>query len=87
MAKLGELYRCGGVYGGERILSEEWTGKVISRGYELRASGFSEGYAKSGMLGQMLAVFPKQKRVVAWHGYGFREKNDLMYFIARYIEG
>lgn len=84
MVKLGEVYRSGGLYRGERILSEEWVRIVLSRGYELRMSGFAEGYCKSGMLGQMLTVFPKQKRVVAWHGYGFREKNELMYFISRY---
>ncbi|MBO5416505.1 MAG: beta-lactamase family protein [Clostridia bacterium] len=84
MVKLGEVYRSGGLYRGERILSEEWVRTVFSRGYELRMSGFAEGYCKSGMLGQMLAIFPKQNRVVAWHGHGFREQNELMYFISRY---
>lgn len=84
MVKLGEIYRSGGLYRGGRILSEKWVSTVLARGYELRMSGFGEGYCKSGMKGQMLAVFPKQRRVVAWHGYGFTQKNDLMYFISQY---
>ncbi len=84
MVKLGAVYLDGGLYRGERILSEKWVKTVLERGYELRPSGFGEGYSKSGMFGQILALFPKQNRVVAWHGYGFAEKNDLMYFISRY---
>ena len=82
--KLGELYMNGGCFGGKRILSEEWVSTVFTRDYELHKSGFGEGYCKRGMRGQMLAIFPKQNRAVAWHAYGFGAYNELMYFISQY---
>ena len=82
MVKLGALYLNGGVYRGERILSREWVDTVISRGYELRPS--DEGcLRKGGMRGQMLAVFPEQGRVVAWHAFGFTESADLLSYVAQ----
>ena len=84
MARLGALYLGGGEYNGKRILSEEWVTTVLKRGYELRLGGYCEGYCKGGMRGQMLYIFPKQNRVIAWHGYGFKQKDELLYFISQY---
>lgn len=84
MVKLGELYLEGGIYCGERIISDEWADIVLSRGYELRKTGFADSYGKGGMHGQMLAVFPSERRVVAWHSYGFKGKKELLEWIADY---
>lgn len=84
MVKLGSLYLDGGVYKGHRILSEEWVRTVLERGYELRSNGFGDSYSKGGMYGQLLAVFPSQKRVVACHGYGFKERSELLKFVSEY---
>ena len=81
MVKLGELYRRRGLWNGERLLSEEWVARVLSRGYELRPLGIGDGYGKGGMYGQQLAVFPEKNFSVAWHAYGFKDKTPLFEFI------
>lgn len=86
MVKLGAVYLDGGVYKGQRILSEEWVKTVLERGYELRSNGFGDSYSKGGMYGQLLAVFPSQKRVVACHGYGFKERAKLLEFVSEYSD-
>ena len=81
MVKLGELYRCGGIFAGRRLISEDWIGQVLSRGYELRPTGIGPSYAKGGMYGQELCVFPDRGFSVAWHAFGFKEKDSLVEFI------
>ena len=85
MIKLGALYLNGGCYRGERILSKEWVNTVFERGYELR-EGIEGVIRKGGMRGQMLAIFQKQNRVVAWHACGFEESDRLLEWIAAYQE-
>ena len=85
MVKLGALYLCDGCYRGERILSREWVNTVLERGYELR-EGVAGAIRKGGMRGQMLAIFPKQNRAVAWHACGFADSDHLLEWIARYQE-
>lgn len=70
VAKLGSIYLNGGMYGSRRILSEDWVGTALSRGYELKPRCGGRAYGKGGMRGQMLLVLPEQKRVIAWQGYG-----------------
>ncbi len=83
MAKLGQLYIDGGVYDGKRILSKVWVQTVLDRGYELcRIDG--DGYAKGGMYGQALLIFPKDKRVVAWHSCEKKSLDTLWRFTCEY---
>ena len=79
--KLGEVYRCGGLWNGQRIVSEEWVNLVLSRGYELRPTGIGSSYAKGGMYGQKLAVFPDKKLSVAWHGFKGKGGDNLLQII------
>ena len=85
MVKLGALYLDGGCYRSERILSREWVNTVLERGYELR-EGVAGAIRKGGMRGQMLAIFQKQNRAVAWHACGFGESDRLLEWIASYLE-
>ena len=85
MVKLGALYLDGGCYRGERILSSEWVDTVLTRGYELRSNAAGV-IRKGGMRGQMLAIFPKQNRAVAWHACGFGESDRLLEWIASDLE-
>ena len=86
MIKLGKLYRDGGIYNGKRYLSRKWVDTVLSCEYELRPCGES-AYGKGGMRGQMLAVFPEQNRVVAWHGCGkINGREDLIAYISAWHE-
>lgn len=69
LAKLGVLYLNRGVYGGKRLISEEWVDTVLREGYEFeRTSG--GGYGKGGMNGQMLVFYPDRDRVAAYHSFG-----------------
>ena len=77
VAKLGSIYLNGGMYGSRRILSEDWVGTVLSRGYELKPKCAGRAYGKGGMRGQMLLVLPEQRRELAWQGYGSADLTEV----------
>lgn len=80
MAKLGRIYLNDGLFGDTRILSSDWIQRVFKEGYELHP--ICDGvYGKGGMRGQMLAIIPEQKRVIAWHGCGRVDGYELLSFI------
>ena len=71
VAKLGAIYKNGGVYQGRRYLTRESVDTVLARGYELHVRDRESGvYGKGGMLGQNLIILPKADRVVAYTGCG-----------------
>ena len=70
MAKLGLLYLQGGVYNGERLLSEEWVNLAVTKEFALEWDGTRTIYFKGGMCGQKLIIAPEQNRVVAMQAYG-----------------
>ena len=76
MVKLGRIYLDGGVWKGERIVSEEWISIVLERGYELRK--FGKGFSKGGMRGQRLYVNFDENIAVAWHSFDPEGKNKLL---------
>ncbi|MBQ2947418.1 MAG: serine hydrolase [Clostridia bacterium] len=78
--KIGQLYMHGGTYRGKRYLSKAWVDAVLEQEYEFHA--YCGGYAKGGMLGQMLAFFPAQERAVAWHSSGEDLGGPMKTFIA-----
>lgn len=84
MAKLGELYRTGGFYGGRRWLSEDWVRFALSRPYELSPNEGGRSFSKGGMCGQNLVVVPAQERVVAWHAYENTDNGVLTRWIEDY---
>ncbi len=78
MAKLGQLFLDGGVYRGERIISEAWLKAMTQKrasvsdaigkynyGYHLWVHKEDESYLFNGMLGQNVRVDPKNKTVLA----------------------
>lgn len=77
MAKLGEIYRTGGVYRGRRYLSESWVRFALGKPYELSPNDGGRSLGKGGMRGQHLLVIPEQNRVVAWHAYEHTDSGDL----------
>ena len=68
MLKLGRLYLDGGLWQGQRLLSQQWVDTVRSRGYELKPTGTGLSFGKGGMRGQMLLIIPETNRVAAWQG-------------------
>ena len=70
MAKLGQLYLDRGVYGGKRILSEEWVDMALTRSYGFDWDESHRCFAKGGMCGQRLMVIPEDRLVVALQAYG-----------------
>lgn len=83
MVKLGGVLLGGGEYRGRRYLSEAWVARMLNEGFEMHGS-VDEGYAKGGMCGQNLAIFPLQDRAVAWHGFGDVPNGELMRWISAY---
>lgn len=85
MAKLGVVYMQKGVYKGQRIVSEEWVNKTLSKPYELHSICNGKAYHKGGMYGQELVIVPSQNRVVAWHAREVGEtEGDLVEWVANY---
>ncbi len=70
MAKLGLVYLSGGLYNGERVISESWVKKAVEKGYAFDKDETGKIYYKGGMYGQKLIVAPQQNRVVALQAYG-----------------
>ena len=85
-AKLGELYRSGGVYQGARYLSEEWVALAKKEQYELHPFGIGSLYGKGGMCGQKLFIDPDKNRVVAFHAYVEVDSDAIMNFERNYAE-
>jgi CubicO group peptidase (beta-lactamase class C family) len=77
MVKLGVLYLNGGVWRGERIISDEWVKMVLTRGYEFAPKG-AGWYGKGGMRGQMLAFNPSKGLAVAWHSFEKKVPFEIM---------
>jgi CubicO group peptidase (beta-lactamase class C family) len=79
MARLGELYRCGGTWGGRRILDAEWVslatrshvatpaavGVDWQQGYGFQFWMSRHGYRGDGAYGQLCVVVPEAGLVVA----------------------
>lgn len=70
MAKLGEVYLHGGLYGTQRVLSEQWVNAAVEKGYAIEWDDTHTIYYKGGMCGQKLIVAPQQDRVLALQAYG-----------------
>ncbi len=77
VAKLGRIYLDGGLWQGKRIISAEWVETVLSREYEL--CKFGRGYAKQGMLGQMIYINFDENVAVAWHAFDSENKISLLF--------
>ncbi len=85
IAKLGQVYLNGGMYGGKRILSEEWCQMAPERNYALHWDKTHTYYAKGGMLGQVIAVYPGAGLSVAMQSCG-GDPNKVLGYIARHLE-
>lgn len=70
MVKLGYVYLSGGMYRGERVLSEEWVKMAIERGFSIDRDPDNKIFFKGGMCGQKLMFVPSQNRVVALQAFG-----------------
>ena len=79
VAKLGRIYLDGGMWKGERIISEEWIRLVLERGYELGKN--RNGYSKWGMRGQGLYINYNDDVSVAWHSFDPSGKSKAFFEI------
>lgn len=77
IAKLGVLYRDGGIFGGKRIISQKWCDIVFEHSYELSRTG-KNGFAKGGMFGQLLWLSPGLNLAVAWQSYDDSDRNRAL---------
>ena len=77
IARLGQIYAHGGMWGDQRILSAEWVKLAMERSYSLnlRANG---AYTKGGMRGQMFYFNPETGRSVGWLAFEREKRSDLI---------
>lgn len=68
MVKLPALYLNGGVFNGQRLISEAWVNLALERGYELHPMSGSL-YGKGGMNGQAIAFSREKGFAAAWHSF------------------
>ena len=75
--KLGVLYLNGGMWRGERIVSESWINRSIERlyGFDFCRDGI---LFKGGMRGQGLAIDFRKRIAVAYNGYGDYAPSDVI---------
>ena len=73
LGRLGELYRKGGVWNGERILAEEWVKEATSVKTPCREGGYGyfiwkykDGFRITGKWGKRCFVFPKTGMTVTY---------------------
>lgn len=69
MVKLPALYLEGGLWQGQRIISQEWVNTVIANGYELTPKSPNGLIGKGGMYGQMIMFSREKQFAIAWHGF------------------
>ena len=69
MVKLPWLYLNGGVYGGRRLISEEWVRQALELGYEFQPVHGTRLIGKGGINCQMTLFSPDRRFAVAWHAY------------------
>jgi CubicO group peptidase (beta-lactamase class C family) len=101
MAKLGYLYLNGGVWNGERVISEEWI-EASTKEYASTPGGGGYGYqwwrktyrsedasvdafCANGWGGQRITVFPSLDMVVVFTGGNYVGQEPVDEIIARYI--
>jgi CubicO group peptidase (beta-lactamase class C family) len=101
MAKLGDLYLNGGVWNGERVLSEEW---IEASTKEYASTPWEDGYGyqwwrktyrsenvsvdafyANGWGGQRITVFPSLDMVVVFTGGNYVGQEPVDEIITRYI--
>lgn len=77
IARLGQIFAHGGMWGDRRILSEAWVNLAMERSYSLnlRSNG---AYTKGGMRGQMFYFNPQTGRSVGWLAYEREKRSDLI---------
>jgi len=77
MAKLGYAYACGGMYDGNRIISEDWINMAMTQDFACTQHRDSDVYVKTGARGQMVAFSIKRKAACAWHGCSDPDDNGM----------
>ena len=70
IARLGYLYATGGIFKGERMLSEKWIELAKDRAYTLSGNYDHTFFTKGGMYGQKIMFSSKQRRGVGLQAFG-----------------
>lgn len=86
MARLGELLLNQGWWNGKQLIPERWIYEMTQKhtaldlsvrdsyGYGFWVRSDTEAFMANGMLGQLIFVSPKKKRVIAWQSCTHSEK-------------
>lgn len=97
MAKIGQLFLNGGVWNGNRIVSEKWVPDSTSEqsrwkqrdlpyGYLWWIDEQDNGYAAMGDGGNIIYVSPDKNMVVASTSLFYPRAKDRIEFIKKYVE-
>jgi len=84
-----QVYACGGVYEGRRILPESWIEDAMQNDYACTQFRDTDVFVKTGAKGQMVAFSRQRKAAVAWHGYsndGNARNDRLLEAFVRYLD-
>ena len=97
MSKIGQLFLNGGIWDGERIISEKWIAESTSEqsrwkqhnlpyGYLWWVDEQNNGYAAMGDGGNIIYVSPEKNMVVAITSLFLPRAKDRIEFIKKYVE-
>lgn len=94
LSKIGRLLYNGGIYGGKRILSEEYVREATSVQQMNREGGYGyfiwkyqEGFSINGKWGQKCYVLPERKIMVTFLAHMENETDKLKESMEKYILG
>ncbi|NLA76316.1 MAG: serine hydrolase [Clostridiales bacterium] len=76
VAKLGFMYACGGVYEGNRMISQNWIDISVKNDYAFAPFRDTDVFVKTGAYGQMIAFSIRKRTATAWHGFSKQNGND-----------
>lgn len=92
LSRLGQLYMQGGVFDGQRLLSEDWVRAATSRQIANKEGGYgyffwvdADGFSISGKWGQKCLCCPARQRMITWLGNMPERSGEMLRLVREWM--